>query len=104
MSTQDGRFGIEILFLRVNPAQAEKRRAIIDWMSPLNFLQRQAEVFSMMQPGTGQWLLSDAHFKAWESDAGKILWCRGMRELSHLPKFPGLISRQLVQGKQCLRW
>ncbi|KAJ7032335.1 hypothetical protein C8F04DRAFT_1040646 [Mycena alexandri] len=78
MSTQDGRFGIERLFLRVNPAQAEKRRAIIDWMSPLNFLQRQAEVFSMMQPGTGKWLLSDAQFKTWESDSGKVLWCRGM--------------------------
>ncbi|KAJ6579088.1 hypothetical protein DFH09DRAFT_979758, partial [Mycena vulgaris] len=47
-------------------------------MSPLNFLQRQADVFSSLQPGTGEWLLADAQFQAWESGSGKVLWCHGM--------------------------
>ncbi|KAJ6579069.1 ankyrin repeat domain-containing protein [Mycena vulgaris] len=57
---------------------AEKRRAILDWMSPLEFLQRQGDVFSTLQPGTGKWLLADTQFQDWESGSGKILWCPGM--------------------------
>ncbi|KAJ6457857.1 hypothetical protein DFH09DRAFT_1297203 [Mycena vulgaris] len=57
---------------------AEKRQAIFDWISPLEFLQRQVDVFSTLQPGTGEWLLADAQFQDWESGSGKILWCPGM--------------------------
>ncbi|KAJ6496842.1 ankyrin repeat-containing domain protein [Mycena vulgaris] len=57
---------------------AEKRQAILDWMSPLEFLQRQMDVLSTLQPGTGEWLLADAQFQDWESGSGKILWCPGM--------------------------
>ncbi|KAJ6579081.1 ankyrin repeat domain-containing protein [Mycena vulgaris] len=56
----------------------EKRQAIFDWISPLEFLQRQGDVFSTLQPGTGEWLLADAQFQAWECGSGKILWCPGM--------------------------
>ncbi|KAJ6579068.1 ankyrin repeat-containing domain protein, partial [Mycena vulgaris] len=51
---------------------------ILEWMSPLNFLQRQADVFSALQPGTGEWLLAHAQFQHWESSSGKVLWCHGM--------------------------
>ncbi|KAJ6453611.1 hypothetical protein DFH09DRAFT_1391815 [Mycena vulgaris] len=57
---------------------AEKQQAIFDWISPLEFLQRQVDVFSTLQPGTGEWLLADAQFQDWESGSGKILWCPGM--------------------------
>ncbi|KAJ6587483.1 ankyrin repeat-containing domain protein [Mycena vulgaris] len=57
---------------------AEKRQAIFDWISPLEFLQRQVDVFSTLQPGTGEWLLADAQFQDWESGSGKTLWCPGM--------------------------
>ncbi|KAJ6514081.1 ankyrin repeat domain-containing protein [Mycena vulgaris] len=57
---------------------AEKRQAILDWMSPLEFLQRQVDVFSVLQPGTGEWLLADAQFQDWESGSGKTLWCPGI--------------------------
>ncbi|KAJ7499509.1 hypothetical protein FB451DRAFT_1205699 [Mycena latifolia] len=58
--------------------QAGKRDEIIEWYSPLNFFLRQADILSTRQPGTGQWLLEDARFKAWISGTGKKLWCRGM--------------------------
>ncbi|KAJ7688184.1 ankyrin repeat-containing domain protein [Mycena rosella] len=57
---------------------AEKRRAILDWISPLNFLQRQADIFSTLQPGTGEWLLAEAQFQDWKSGAEQVLWCRGI--------------------------
>ncbi|KAJ7136752.1 ankyrin repeat-containing domain protein [Mycena epipterygia] len=55
-----------------------KRQMIIEWMSPINFFQRQADIFSNLQPGTGQWLLANPRFKNWESRPGQILWCRGI--------------------------
>ncbi|KAJ7483684.1 ankyrin repeat domain-containing protein [Mycena latifolia] len=58
--------------------EAEKRQNILDWMSPLNFLQRQADVFGALQSGTGEWLLGKAGFQEWESGSGKVLFCRGI--------------------------
>ncbi|KAJ7444177.1 ankyrin repeat domain-containing protein [Mycena latifolia] len=57
---------------------AEKRQKILDWMSPLNFLQRQADVYGTLQPGTGEWLLGEAQFQDWESGPGKVLFCHGI--------------------------
>ncbi|KAJ6480647.1 hypothetical protein DFH09DRAFT_827809, partial [Mycena vulgaris] len=55
-----------------------KRERIMEWMSPINFFERQANVFSAWQPGTGKWRLADTRFKEWESNSGQILWCRGI--------------------------
>ncbi|KAJ7476775.1 ankyrin repeat-containing domain protein [Mycena latifolia] len=57
---------------------AEKRQKILDWMSPLNFLQRQADIFNALQSGTGEWLLGKAGFQEWESGSGKVLFCHGI--------------------------
>ncbi|KAJ7453117.1 hypothetical protein FB451DRAFT_1100410 [Mycena latifolia] len=58
-------------------ASAE-RAEIIEWLSPLNFFLRQADILSTRQPGTGEWLLEDQLFKNWKSRMGKTVWCRGM--------------------------
>ncbi|KAJ7875515.1 ankyrin repeat-containing domain protein [Mycena olivaceomarginata] len=58
--------------------KAEKRNTILDWLSPLNFLQRQVDIFSTLQPGTGEWLLEDIRFQEWETSSVEYLWCRGM--------------------------
>ncbi|KAJ7892300.1 hypothetical protein B0H14DRAFT_2267306, partial [Mycena olivaceomarginata] len=63
---------------RQNSESDKKRAEIIDWLSPINFFQRQAEIFSTRQSGTGEWLLADSKFKEWEAETGKILWCRGI--------------------------
>ncbi|KAJ7204166.1 ankyrin repeat-containing domain protein [Mycena pura] len=55
-----------------------RRTQIMQWMTPLNFFQRQADIFSAWQAGTGEWLLENPQFNDWESGSGKILWCRGM--------------------------
>ncbi|KAJ7445419.1 ankyrin repeat-containing domain protein [Mycena latifolia] len=56
----------------------DKRAKIIEWMSPLNFSKRQADILSTWQPGTGGWLLADPQFQEWESSSGTVLHCRGM--------------------------
>ncbi|KAJ7117179.1 hypothetical protein C8R44DRAFT_926117 [Mycena epipterygia] len=57
---------------------AEQRTKIIDWLSPINFFLRQADIASARQPGTGEWLLADSRFQQWESGSGRTLWCRGI--------------------------
>jgi hypothetical protein len=62
---------------------ANQHKKILNWLTTINFFQRQADILSIRHPGTGQWLLEDPQFKAWQSGAGKILWCRGMRMSSN---------------------
>ncbi|KAJ7108042.1 ankyrin repeat-containing domain protein [Mycena crocata] len=57
---------------------AAQKKELLDWITTLNFFQWQADVFSVWQPGTCEWLLSSPQFKAWEAGYSKILWCRGM--------------------------
>jgi hypothetical protein len=56
-----------------------QRDAILDWLSPINFFQRQADISQLQVKGTGQWLLSDPVFKEWECSSGGTLWCHGIR-------------------------
>ncbi|KAJ7323268.1 ankyrin repeat-containing domain protein [Mycena albidolilacea] len=57
---------------------AAERDKILEWITSLNFFQRQAEIFGVWQPGTGEWFLADAKFRDWESSAQRTLWCCGM--------------------------
>ncbi|KAJ7676953.1 ankyrin repeat-containing domain protein [Mycena polygramma] len=59
-------------------SDAAEQKRILDWISPSNFFQRQADIFSTWQPGTGEWLLADSQFTDWENSCGEVLWCRGM--------------------------
>ncbi|KAJ7136625.1 hypothetical protein C8R44DRAFT_767513 [Mycena epipterygia] len=42
---------------------AAQHKMILDWITPLNFLQWQADIFNAWQLGTGEWLLADPLFK-----------------------------------------
>ncbi|KAJ7747665.1 ankyrin repeat-containing domain protein [Mycena maculata] len=57
---------------------SRKRTEILDWLSPINFFLRHADISRTRQPGTGEWFLADSRFKKWESGAGGPLWCRGI--------------------------
>ncbi|KAJ7351586.1 hypothetical protein DFH08DRAFT_993239 [Mycena albidolilacea] len=56
----------------------EEHKKIIDWLSPINFFLRQADISREREKGTGGWLLADPVFKKWESGSGSILWCHGI--------------------------
>ncbi|KAJ7481685.1 ankyrin repeat-containing domain protein [Mycena latifolia] len=59
-------------------AEAAERAEIIDWLSPINFFLRQADILSTRQRGTGEWLLGNRLFNDWKSKTGSTMWCRGM--------------------------
>ncbi|KAJ7016823.1 hypothetical protein C8F04DRAFT_1406555 [Mycena alexandri] len=56
----------------------EERKKIIDWLSPINFFLRQADILQMQEKGTGGWLLEHPLFKKWETGLGCTLWCCGI--------------------------
>jgi hypothetical protein len=58
---------------------AIERTQIIDWLSPINFFLRQADISRVRQAETGGWLLADVHFQEWKSGSGRTLWCQGIR-------------------------
>ncbi|KAJ6536855.1 hypothetical protein B0H19DRAFT_1003798, partial [Mycena capillaripes] len=55
-----------------------ERTKIIDWLSPINFFLRHADIARTRQPGTGTWLLDDVRFQEWKSGPRTTLWCRGI--------------------------
>ncbi|KAL8759293.1 MAG: hypothetical protein Q9184_003678, partial [Pyrenodesmia sp. 2 TL-2023] len=54
-----------------------RRQRIISWLSPLNFWQKQDNVFSDAHPGTGQWFLKSNSFTRWLDGDTENLWCYG---------------------------
>lgn len=77
--------------------------AILDWLSPINFFQRQADISQLREKGTGEWLLADPVFKEWESSSGGTLWCHGIR-VCLSPSYATCINHEIQQvpGKQSL--
>jgi hypothetical protein len=65
---------------------AEENYKILRWLSQLSFEEKHRDVLSKLHPGTGQWLLDLAEFKAWmEGEIGSQpnMWCPGIRELTN---------------------
>jgi hypothetical protein len=56
----------------------DELKSFLDWISPLNFLQRQQLIFKEARAGTGKWFLTDDRYQQWERDSGSIIWCPGI--------------------------
>ncbi|EGO00913.1 hypothetical protein SERLA73DRAFT_178911 [Serpula lacrymans var. lacrymans S7.3] len=58
--------------------KAEAQRKLADWLTPLNFRQKQSEVYGKRREGTGDWVLDDERFKEWQAGDKRTLWCSGI--------------------------
>ncbi|KAF7328544.1 NACHT and ankyrin domain protein [Mycena venus] len=54
------------------------RQDFLNWLSPINFFLRQADILQVRQEGTGEWLLADPRFRAWKTASRRTLWCHGI--------------------------
>lgn len=62
---------------KVNDALiSQKVKAVIDWLTPLNFLARQESI--VPSRGTGAWFLESDTFDKWRKDDDLIMWCPGI--------------------------
>ncbi|KAI4234159.1 MAG: hypothetical protein LQ349_003966 [Xanthoria aureola] len=57
---------------------SDEVKAILDWMSNLNFLKQQADFVNQVREGTGEWFLRRADFQQWTSGREAMLWCPGI--------------------------
>ncbi|KAF7365799.1 ANK-REP-REGION domain-containing protein [Mycena venus] len=69
---------VHISDMQERERQEKERMQIIDWLSPINFFLRHADISRVRQQDTGGWLLADTVFKRWESGSGRTIWCRGI--------------------------
>ncbi|KAL8853778.1 MAG: hypothetical protein Q9221_001421 [Calogaya cf. arnoldii] len=64
--------------VNINDDHASRRERIISWLSPINFRQKQEDVFHDAHPGTGQWFLDSEQFKRWlNAEPSEHMWCHG---------------------------
>ena len=43
----------------------EELRAILDWITPVNYAPQHNDFLDKRQPGTGKWLLNSTQYTAW---------------------------------------
>lgn len=64
---------------KVNDALvSQKVKAVIDWLTPLNFFARQESIIRDRSKGTGAWFLESETFDRWRSGDDSVLWCPGI--------------------------
>ncbi|KAF4896776.1 hypothetical protein CGCVW01_v013798 [Colletotrichum viniferum] len=56
----------------------EKKKGILDWITPIDFAAQQIDNLERRQEGTGQWLLESPEYRTWVEEDRKILFCPGM--------------------------
>lgn len=58
----------------------QEHQDIIDWISSLDFNERQNDIIAKRAEGTGRWLLESLPFGDWFAGKSKTLWCPGLRK------------------------
>jgi hypothetical protein len=56
----------------------QERRAILDWLTPIDYAHEQNDFISRRQEGTGQWLLDSVEYQAWLKTKKQTLFCPGI--------------------------
>jgi len=56
----------------------QHRRAIVDWLTPVDYALQQSDFITRRQEGTGQWLLDSNEFQKWLNQSGQTLFCPGI--------------------------
>ena len=71
--------GVDLLHERQdNREHREGHRAIVDWLTPIDYAAQQSDLISRRQKGTGQWLLDSDEFQRWLSQKQQTLFCPGI--------------------------
>ena len=81
----------------------EDDRAVVGWISPLNFWTRHQDLQRTRTEGTGEWILDSPLVSKWLSGEEKVIWCHGMRTYSSTNTFSGIDVLQPVRARQSLR-
>ncbi|KAF4636667.1 hypothetical protein G7Y89_g1421 [Cudoniella acicularis] len=72
------RFSRDNIVKLVQHQDDQERRAILDWLTPIDYAHEQNDFISRRQEGTGQWLLDSAEYQAWLKTSKQTLFCPGI--------------------------
>jgi hypothetical protein len=56
----------------------QQNRAVLDWLTPVDYAPQQSDFINRRQTGTGQWLIDSAEFKKWVENDKQTLFCPGI--------------------------
>ncbi|KAM0461024.1 hypothetical protein ACHAO4_001823 [Trichoderma viride] len=62
--------------IQVQHDQADK--AILDWLTPIEYGPQHSDFFNRREPGTGQWFLACDEYQTWLNSKEHILFCPGI--------------------------
>ena len=90
-----------------DPGQHCSLHVIANWLSSLNFRERQSDILEKRTEGTGEWLSESQPFRDWLAGKSRMLWCSGIREQSFCTDstflIAVLIATQLVLERHSSR-
>ncbi|KAK4248955.1 hypothetical protein C7999DRAFT_39939 [Corynascus novoguineensis] len=55
-----------------------KNKAVLDWVTTVDYSSQQRDFFRRRQAGTGQWLLNSTEYQQWIETAKQTLFCPGI--------------------------
>ena len=55
-----------------------EHQAILDWLTPIDYVPQQSDFINRRQAGTGEWLLDSPEFHTWLNMERQTLFCQGI--------------------------
>ena len=71
----------------------QRREKITNWLTTLDFAQKQKDILDSRSPDTGTWLLNSTEFSDWLFGSEPALWLNGIRKY--------LLDLLVENGGQC---
>ncbi|KAH0528099.1 hypothetical protein TsFJ059_003003 [Trichoderma semiorbis] len=62
----------------VHKQHSQEQRAILDWLTLVDYAPQHNDFISRQQRGTGQWFLESTQYKTWLDTKGQTLFCPGI--------------------------
>jgi Cdc6-like AAA superfamily ATPase len=56
----------------------QEHKAILEWLTTIDYAPQQNDYIRRRQPGTGQWLLDSTEFRTWLDNSKQTLFCPGI--------------------------
>jgi len=56
----------------------EEHKAILEWLTPIDYAPQQSDYIRRRQAGTGQWLLDSPEYQSWLKTSKQTLFCPGI--------------------------
>ena len=74
----NGRLARDGVAKLVRHQENQEHAAILNWLTPIDFVSQQNDFIARRQEGTGQWLLESEEFQTWLNTNKQTLFCPGI--------------------------